>query len=96
MKLLWISVFACALSLALFSYSFVQRSHDQAQVEALARDTNAALCTFKSSLQQRYDDGVVFLENNPDGIPGISGADIERSLANQKATLDALSELDCS
>lgn len=91
----WFSIFVCVLALALFAWTSVQRSHDQAALEKLARETNAALCAFKTDLQRRYDAGVEFLEKNPNGIPGISGADIQRSLVNQKATLDALEGLSC-
>lgn len=60
-----------------------------------AFETNQALCTFKQDLQVRYDNGVQFLVDNPEGIPGISAADIQRSLSNQRATLEALSDLNC-
>jgi hypothetical protein len=65
------------------------------QTNELAMQTNHALCTFKNDLKRRYDDSVEFLEKHPNGIPGISGADIQRSLSNQKATLDALASLEC-
>lgn len=92
----WFSVAVCAASLALFAYTFQQRASDQAQVEELARQTNEALCTFKADLERRYLAGVEFLDRNPDGIPGVSRADIARSLSNQKATLEALATLECA
>lgn len=54
-----------------------------------------SLCTFVADLQRRHDDGVQFLEDHPDGIPGISAKDIQRSIDAQQSTLDALSGLDC-
>lgn len=92
----WFSVFVCALSLTLFAYTSYQRSGDRAAIEKLAIETNAALCALRADLQRRHDAGVAFLKENPNGIPGISAADIQRSLGNQQATLDALSDLSCS
>lgn len=70
----------------------------QQQRKALARETEKtvmALCTFRADLQRRYEAGVDFLRENPDGIPGITAEDLQRSLDNQKSTLDALEGLPC-
>lgn len=95
----WFSVFVCALALALFAYTSIQRSHDQAQLEELAVETNAALCAFKSNLEQRALDAEQYIADVQDGkrevIPGITIADLQRSLFNQQQTLDALEELSC-
>lgn len=82
--------------LAVSLYVDYRSDRADARVRAVAVETHEALCAFKSDLQRRYTAGSEFLENNPDGIPGISAADIQRSLQNQRATLDALSALDCS
>lgn len=66
--------------------------------EALAREvttTNAALCTFVNDLEGRVETSQAFLEENPDGIPGISAKVIRQSIANQLATIDSLSRLGC-
>lgn len=57
--------------------------------------THDALCKFRNDLQVRYENGVTFLSEHPKGIPGISSADIQRSLVNQRATLDSLENLNC-
>lgn len=67
----------------------------EARVSDVATETHTALCTFKADLERRYEDGRQFLNENPDGIPGITTEDIQRSLANQKSTLDALAILEC-
>lgn len=100
-----VSVVLCLVSVILFTLSAVFRSHDRESIRALAEQASAlaqdgknakiALCALKSDLQRRYDDGVNFLAKHPNGIPGVSSADIERSLANQQSTLDALSLLTC-
>jgi len=96
MKLVWIAVLAAALSLISLAYTMHTRANDQSRLERVAKETHAALCTFKHDLEQRYMDGAAFLERHPEGISGISAADIQRSLANQKATLASLRALDCS
>jgi hypothetical protein len=80
-----------AILVAFIIWGSVQRQ----ELRTIQDDTVTALCTFTHDLEQRYDNGVEFLEKHPDGIPGISAADIERSLHNQKETLDSLSGLPC-
>lgn len=66
------------------------------RLEEVATQTHDTLCAFKRDLEVRYDNGAKFLKENPEGIPGISAAEIQRSLSNQKSTLESLSNLDCS
>lgn len=58
-----------------------------------------ALCTFRDDLNQRQTDGLKYLSDLDEGkrkpLPGISRADIVRSLNNQQRTLDSLSDLNC-
>ena len=60
---------------------------------------NVALCTFRHDLEVRYETSLAFIDNIRTGkrppISGITIPDLERSAANQKATLDSLSALDC-
>ncbi len=80
----------------IFTYiSFHRANSADEHVQKVALETHSALCAFKHDLLRRHDDGAVFLIKHPDGIPGISRADIERSLSNQQATLDSLAALDC-
>jgi hypothetical protein len=64
-------------------------------LEGVATETHDALCAFKTDLQKRYAAGTKFLKENPEGIPGISAAQIKQSLSNQESTLDSLEPLDC-
>lgn len=59
------------------------------------QEAHAAICTLRADLQRRIADGRDFLEDHPDGIPGISAADIRRSIAGQEATLKALHVRNC-
>jgi hypothetical protein len=83
--------FVAVMLVAGLIFAQVQRD----RIARVSNDTVSALCTFRDDLQHRYDEGVKFLVNHPDGIPGISAADIQRSLENQKATLKSLEELPC-
>ena len=64
-----------------------------------AIQTHDALCNFKGDLERRAEQTEMFIGEIRNGvrepIPGISLADLERSYANQTATLASLSDLDC-
>lgn len=84
-------VFGLALMFAamtLMLYTSVSIAGNSAQ-------THDALCALKLDLEVRHTNGVKFLKDNPDGIPGISAEQIQQSLDNQQSTLDALASLDC-
>jgi len=81
--------------LLVFGLGLFNASRQRADLKRIQDDTTKALCTFRDDLQRRYDDGVEFLVKHPEGIPGISAADIRRSLHNQKATLLSLRDLPC-
>jgi hypothetical protein len=84
------------LSLVLVtSLGFYDALQRRAALARVADQTLSALCTFRADLQQRYDDGVQFLEDNPDGIPGFSAAAIRHALSNQRRTLTSLAGLPC-
>lgn len=70
------------------------RSNSQ-DTERVAAQTHAAICTLRADLQRRVDDGDAFLKRHPHGIPGISRADIQRSLVGQRSTIKALAIADC-
>ena len=81
--------------LLVFGLQLYQSARQRAQIARVADHTLDALCTFRLDIQRRYDAGVDFLVKHPDGIDGISAADIKRSLDNQKSALDALKQLPC-
>lgn len=65
-----------------------------AQIGAVADETHTALCAFKHDLEERRSRLWEFRESGRE-IPGITSGDINRSLSQQKQTLDALSALSC-
>lgn len=69
------------------------------RLETTTNETHSALCTFKADLARRYIDGQAYVDDVVNGerelLPGFTLADLNRSLANQRATLDSLSALSC-
>lgn len=80
------------ISLGVSNYQSNQASDE---IAAQAASTNRALCEFRAGLQKRYDDGVVFLKDHPDGFAGISTTQIQITLDSQKKSLDSLKFLEC-
>ncbi len=70
-----------------------------AKYQSVASESHSALCAFKNDLTRRHDDGERYVEDVKSGkrelIPGITIADLERSLASQESTLEALVPLHC-
>jgi len=92
---LWTAILygvVCLMLVGGLIFAQVQRN----RIADVSNKTVSALCTFKEDLQQRYDDGVKFLVNHPEGVAGISPGDIQRTLDNQRATLKSLAELPCT
>jgi hypothetical protein len=65
------------------------------RLEQVATETHDSLCALKNDIERRRSAGLKFVKENPDGIPGISRAQLDQSLSSQKSTLDALGVLDC-
>ena len=71
----------------------------QRGLKAVAVETHDALCTLKQDIAQRQQSTKDFLADVRSGarepIAGISNVDLQRSIDNQQATLDALASLRC-
>lgn len=93
---------ACVSLLAIGAVvvAVVLRVQDQNRFEQLARETHESLCALKTDVKHRASNTQRFLDEIRRGdrpqIPGISIADLERSLASQRATLLALVTLKCT
>ena len=92
--LIFVLVFTMSMTCVIIWQSY-RAGQESAKLEAVATETHDALCTFKLDLQTRYKQGLDFLKDNPAGISGFTAETIERSLRNQKATLDSLITLRC-
>jgi hypothetical protein len=87
---------ALYLVLALFGgVAWTIRAHDVSRVNRIASTNQAALCAFRNDVVGRVASSEQFLEEHPNGIPGISPAMIRQSLIAQRQTVEALSVLDC-
>jgi hypothetical protein len=68
-------------------------------VAARGAEAHEALCIFRDDLSRRIDASEQFIDEIKQGLrapfPSITTAELERSLASQKATLSALSDLKC-
>jgi hypothetical protein len=64
-------------------------------VNEIATTNQVALCAFRNDIVARIAASEQFLEEHPNGIPGISPATIRTNLRAQRQTVDALSVLNC-
>jgi hypothetical protein len=84
------------LVLALFGgTAWAIRSHDVSYINQIASTNQRALCAFRHDVQARVAASEQFLEEHPNGIPGISPAMIRTNLVAQRQTVDSLSILNC-
>jgi hypothetical protein len=87
---------ALYLVLALFGgVAWSVRANDAARVDEIATTNQTALCALRTDVERRIISSEQFLENHPNGIPGISAAVIRQSLTAQRETVDALSAVEC-
>lgn len=81
----------CLFLVAALLYAMNQR----AALTRIQDETVSALCTFRNDLQVRYENGVQFIKDHPDGIPGIPIGTLKQSVENQRSTLISLQGLPC-
>lgn len=60
-----------------------------------AATVNDSLCTFRQDLNDRVEQSRTFLEEHPNGTPGIPAETIQQGIDNQLRTIDALNTLSC-
>lgn len=65
-------------------------------VAKVSAENKKGLCAVKGENIKRVALGVQFLQENPNGIPGISVDSLKRSTRNAQQTVDALSSVSCS
>lgn len=63
--------------------------------KAEAERTNAALCAVRTGEEKAVQVQKDFLNENPEGIPGISRTLIKTGITNRERTIKALSQLHC-
>lgn len=84
---LWVLGAGALLSTVAFGFSgwAIVQKDDRLESALLA------ICALQDDLERRVLNAQQFIEDHPGGIPGISRADLERSIQNQQMTLAALS-----
>ena len=60
-----------------------------------AEEAHHAICALRHEREQAIIDAKKFLSEHPQGIPGITRADIERSIGTQEQTVRAFRFADC-
>ena len=70
------------------------------RVESVAKENRDSICRFVVNLTERRDAQVEYRDDLEDGtrppIPGVTIGDIQRSIDQQTATIDAFAELNCT
>lgn len=82
----WLAAFAAVATIGALGVSglVIVRSDDRLEGALLA------LCALQDDLERRVLVTQQFIEDHPNGVPGISRTDLERSMQNQQQTLAAL------
>jgi hypothetical protein len=65
------------------------------KVYTTADKAHQAICALRADRIRSIEDGRQFLKDHPDGIPGITAADIRRSIDQQQVTVRAFRFADC-
>jgi len=60
-----------------------------------ADNAHKAICALRADRIHGIEEGKEFLKKHPQGIPGITRADIERSITQQQETVRAFRFADC-
>ena len=79
------------LSITMFAFATSQR----AAISERSSQVQAALCAVRQDIQHSVDTTEQFLEDHPEGIPGIPVEILRSQLRERKGTLEALSTLRC-
>lgn len=64
-------------------------------ISHISHDNQQALCNQKETAQRQVEQTEEFILDHPNGIPGISRAQLERSKSNSVRTVNSLKEVDC-
>lgn len=94
-RLVWATVVVYVMLAALVVIGYLNSASQRDALAATVHTTTSALCALRGDLEQRVQTSLTFLENNPEGIPGISAKAIRDGIVNQQRTIDALAPLAC-
>jgi hypothetical protein len=89
------TVILTVLMMALVILGYADSTSQRDAIKQTAAQSHTALCSFVADLEQRVESSEEFLDEHPNGIPGLSVEVIRTSLANQRQTIESLSDLKC-
>jgi Tfp pilus assembly protein PilN len=96
---LWLALGSIFLSVVLSATVVLTSASERKRTDIIALQTLNALCSFKSDLAKRAATTERFINDVERGerglIPGITLADLARSLFAQRSTLRSLESLNC-
>ena len=78
------------------TFAWIEAANRRDDIKQAALSANSALCALRNDVERRVVNSQEFLDKHPGGIPGISRQDIKQSIANQRRTIKALGDLECS
>lgn len=79
----------------LFVLGYVTVHNQRVELERTVDQTTTALCSLRGDLEARVRVSREFLEDNPNGIPGITPQVIRDSINGRLRTIEALESLAC-
>lgn len=94
-KGLKIAMAAFVLSLVLFVLVVAGGGYLLTHKTEEGAETHEAICALTADLEVRTEGTRRFLNDHPNGIPGIPASTLRESLQNQERTIDALSVVSC-
>jgi hypothetical protein len=89
------TVFLIILMMMLVIIGYADSTSQRNAIKQTAAEAHTALCSFVGDLERRVQASKEFLEEHPNGIPGLSVEAIRTSLRNQQMTIVSLSDLKC-
>jgi uncharacterized protein involved in outer membrane biogenesis len=89
------TVILIILMMVLVIIGYADSTNQRDQIRQTAAQSHSALCSFLGDLKGRVETSEEFLQEHPNGIPGLSVEAIRTSLRNQKMTVASLSDLKC-
>jgi hypothetical protein len=89
------TVVLIVLMMALVILGYADSTSQRDAIRQTSVQSHTALCSFVDDLEQRVASSEDFLAEHPNGIPGLSVEVIRTSLANQRQTIESLSDLKC-
>jgi preprotein translocase subunit SecG len=93
-----LTIWTVVLYITMFLFigvTYLVRASDLEQVERQSNRNTTAFCALRTDVENRMASSQEFLEEHPNGIPGISAEQIQQSIRAQRSTFRALDVVVC-